>query len=198
MSCATVETTVLGVILSGVPVHLMIDVRVDEPVLVDRLEHSAGFSPVLTEVDVIDAVRPAVSEFAPCLMTPVQVAVLFDDVVTGVPAPPPATQVASSVIDAMAALTVALASGSALAPECWLCSHGSVRLGLSLTEPVTVQLTLLPAPAVMIGALALADGTAMKPAAPSASTAPVAPSHLEIFTWCVSSVGAESAGPRAD
>jgi hypothetical protein len=176
---AVVENTVLGAIFALVPlVHLMTDSR-SAPVEVfdERLVQVASFAPELVDVDVIDApvtlVVPLLS-FAVPLHTPVD----FDEVVTFTS---PA-EYGVLGIEAIAAFTVALLLESALEPEwaAWLQSFA--RPGLSFTVPVIVHETLLPGPAVMVTGPALAAGTAMKPAAPSAMTAPEAPSHLEIFT----------------
>jgi len=160
ISCATSEYTTVGVIFAVVPVHLITECNTVEPLVFDRLLHVAGFTPELTSSEEIDApvmVSVRLGVVASCTV-PLQLAVVFDVVVTGVPAPSPATQVKSSGIEAIAAFAVALLVVSAFAPECSLWSHGFESPGLILTLPVMEQLTLLPLPAVIVVApFALGD-----------------------------------------
>jgi len=153
-------------------------------------EHVGGSGVVVMFAVTAAAVTVSVKAlFVASLTVPVQVAESLPVAVIAVSAPPFATHVLSSGIEAMAALTVALLFGSAFAPECSLWSHGFDNVGLIFIEPVeTLQVTLLPGPAVIVVAPLALDVCVTKPTALSARIAPVAPSHFIFFTCCVSSV----------
>jgi hypothetical protein len=135
---------VVGAIFAvPVPFHATMAVKV-VPLVSARPLHVAGSEPVLSDVAVIVALAtPVVLVPSVTVEDPSHVAVVLAEVVTTVFAPPFAIQVWSSVIDATAALTVALAFESALDPEWADCSQGFASVGLSLAPPTTVQFTWL-------------------------------------------------------
>lgn len=188
---ARVEFRTVGVILAVVPVHLIVVVYVFVPGSA-RPPQLAGLSPTLVvRAEMAAAETVSVKAlFVASLTVPLQEPLTLAEVVTGVLAPPLASHVLSSAIEAMAALIVALLFGSAFAPEWSLWSHGFERPGLNLAVPEMVQVILLPGPAVIVVAPLADDDWLTKPTALSARTAPVAPSHFILFK-CVSSVGTE-------